>query len=94
MGKYNVQKRIEELTAKVEDSVASEMLEEFKHDMLKRFKHIKHQIEDWQNVNEVAREQLENRIKVISDKNNWNTNDILDMAVISSVLWNEKVNGK
>ena len=92
--KYNVQKRIDKLTERAEVLVAGEMLAEFKRILVKQFKKRKNHIEDWQNLDATAKAKLENRLQVIADKSTWTVNDLLDMALISALLWNEEINGE
>jgi hypothetical protein len=93
MAKYNVQERIAFLTSRAEDLVATEMLSEFKRVLLAQFKLRKNNIEDWQDLDETKLEQLQNRLRVIADKSDWSMNNLLDMALISALLWNEEING-
>jgi hypothetical protein len=93
MPKYNVQERLAQLTAQVEDATAGDMINEFKQELHKQFKKRKEILEDWQDLTPARAAQLKNRLQVIAQKPEWSVNNLLDMALIASLLWNEEVNG-
>jgi hypothetical protein len=92
MPKYNVQDRIDAFAAKAEDSVATDMFNDFKQPLLQQFKKRKGAIEDWQDV-ENQLPNLKNRLRVIADKQAWTMDNIMDMALICAIIWNDRTNG-
>lgn len=94
MAKYDVQERIAQMTERIEDQVANEMINDFRRKLNKQFKLRKDMIEDWQSLTGVRLEAISNRLRVIADKNPWTENNILDMALICSLIWNELINGE
>jgi hypothetical protein len=86
--RHKVQDKLNKLTLQVESISAGEMLDEFRQELHKYFKIRKNQIEDWQD--ESMEEDLINRLRVKADKNNWTNNDVLEIALICAIVWNNK----
>ena len=93
MAKYDVAERLAALTSRLEDQTAGEMLTEYKRALHAQFKVRKTQIEDWQDLTPEKQVQIRNRLQVIADKPVWTINNLLDMALITALLWNEEING-
>lgn len=93
MAKHNLQNKLIKLEAQAESIVASEMLDDFSQSLLSQFKKRKDFIEDWQNLDETNMDQISNRLRVVALKQSWNKNDMLDLGLLSSLIWNEIVNG-
>lgn len=94
MAKYNVQDKIDALIEQAEDLVASDMLDAFRQRLLQQFKLRKGVIEDWQDLNETELEKISNRLRVIADKSDWSVSNLMDMALVCALVWNEKINGE
>jgi hypothetical protein len=78
---------------KTEDEHRSTTFNEMRHDfskaLLKRFHKIKDAIEDIFDLDN-TKALLAARLKTIADKNpqNWTAKNLIDMALISCILWN------
>lgn len=92
MARYDVQERIDLFTVRAENQVAGEMISDFNRELKKQFKKRKDVIEDWQDVT-TQKANLMNRLRTVADRNSWTEDNVLDMALISAILWNDIVNG-
>lgn len=65
------------------------LLDLFRQDLLKRFDTVKDNIEDWSDPI-TYEDLLKDRIRVLAAKASWSENNLLDMNLISIILWNIK----
>ena len=87
--KHIVTDKIESLTAQAEAVTAAEIMNEFKQELFQHFKKRKDHIEDWQDIDGQLN-AFKNRLRVIADKEAWTKDNVLDMALISALIWNNK----
>ena len=87
--KYNVNDKKAKLEAQAEAISAAEMMDAFRQDLFLQFKKRKNQIEDWQDVTAKLGD-LKNRLRVVADKNTWTKDNVMDMALICAIIWNNK----
>lgn len=75
------------LTLSAEMRTYTNLVDDFYKSMRARFKQIKDSVESWQDAitNEAL---LVQRLKNIADNADYTENNLLDMALISVILWN------
>jgi hypothetical protein len=88
--KHKVKDKQDKLELQVEALSFADMNVEFSSDLLKQFKKRKGHFEDWQSEDENIIDNMKSRLRVLADLNNYKTDDLLDMALLCSYLWNNK----
>jgi len=83
----NPQEVIDAATEQAEGKAFNMLRTDFSKELLRRFHEVKDTIEDWTDV--IAVEALvKARLKTLADKETWTENNLIDMALISCILWN------
>jgi len=94
MSVFNVQNKLDELTAQAEVLTASDLLNHWKQLMIQHFKSRKDHIEDWQNLTENQLIKLKNRVETIADSDDpWTETQCKDLGLIAILYWNAIANG-
>jgi len=83
----DLQAHIDAAVGQAEYKVFNSLRSDFSQAVLERFIQIKDQVEDWTDA--IALEaQLRTRLQTIAAKATYTENNLIDMALISCMLWN------